>query len=97
MKSWNLDLYEHIEIVPENKRLGVKTLSKRLHIFKSLDRYFAKLLSRKALPSHAVFVGRFNELGLDFIYEMGNFQLAELRPSLLRSPLQPCVRTHLHP
>lgn len=30
MKSSNLDLYEHIERVPEKKLLGVKMLSKRL-------------------------------------------------------------------
>ena len=57
VKSLNVDLYEHTGIVSETKFLGVKILSKRLRTFLRLLIDIAKLPSRKALPSHAVFVG----------------------------------------
>lgn len=36
-------------------------------------------------------------MSLDFTYERGNFQLAELRPSLLHTSLQAYIHTRLHP
>lgn len=57
MKSSNIGLYEHIKPVPEKKFLGVTMLSKSLGTFVRLLINIAKLPSRKAFPSHAIFVG----------------------------------------